>query len=139
MSALVCPGEMFTFYHCELFEAVIYCVQLRCGHATSTVASYPGAQWGGAEEERKKSVWYLLHTHALNVRVFYCKISRLCFDNVVAVILDDALVITSSVSTCVALDHSPCAARIMSRRTRYHCSAQWWTGEILGVGFVECD
>ena len=85
-----------------------FSVQQRCGHATSTVASYPGAQKGGAEEERKKSAWYLLHVHALNVRLFYCKISWLCFDNVVAVILDDALVITSSVSTCVAMDHSPC-------------------------------
>ena len=60
---------------------------------------------GGGE---KKSAWYLLHAHALNVRLFYCKISRLCFDNVVAVILDHTLVITSSVSTCVAMEHSLC-------------------------------
>ena len=26
MRALVCPGEVFTFHHCELFEAVIHCL-----------------------------------------------------------------------------------------------------------------
>ena len=58
--------------------------------------------------EKKKSARYLLHAHALNVRLFYRKISRLCFDNVVAVILDHALVITSSVSTCVTMERSLC-------------------------------
>ena len=42
MRALVCPGEAFTFHDCELFEAVIHCVQRRCGHVTSTVTMAMG-------------------------------------------------------------------------------------------------
>ena len=39
---LVCPGEAFTFHDCELFKAVIHCVQWRCGHVMSTVAMATG-------------------------------------------------------------------------------------------------
>ena len=27
MRTLICPEEVFTFHHCELFEAVIHCIQ----------------------------------------------------------------------------------------------------------------
>ena len=42
MRTLVCPGEVFPFHDCELFEAVIHCVQRRCGHVMSTVAMATG-------------------------------------------------------------------------------------------------
>ena len=49
------------------------------------VASYPGARG------QKISAWYLLLAHALNIRVFYCKIFRLHHENMVAVILATSL------------------------------------------------
>ena len=42
MRSLICQGEVFTFNYCELFKAVIHCVQRKCGHATSTVAMAMG-------------------------------------------------------------------------------------------------
>ena len=48
------------------------------------------------EHEVKRSA------HASNVCLFYRKISRLCFDNVVVVIVEHALVIISTITMEVA-------------------------------------
>ena len=68
------------------------------------LASYPGAR-----ERGQLSAWLILHAHASNVRLFYSKISRLCFDNVVVVIVEHALVIISTRSRNVW--HSRAGAR----------------------------
>ena len=66
-------------------------------YPTKKLASYPGAR-----ERGELSAWFILHAHASNVRLFYRKISRLCFDNVVVVIVEHSLVIISTITMEVA-------------------------------------
>ena len=90
---------------CEELEKAAYfthhlCLQRKCSFISLDVvlSLIPRRSERRGRGGEKKSTWYLLHMHALhvNVRLFDRKIFRLCFDNVVVVILDHTLVITSS-------------------------------------------